>query len=469
MTATATPGKQPLLAVGQMVAKRYVVEREIGEGAQGVVYLARDTHGGGRNGDAAETGPGSGGLDRVALKVLHRHLLGDKQIHKRFDREAAILKRLEGEHLVKLLDFVEEDGLLMIALEYVEGRSLEDLLREKSPLDLKKAIEITLQVAAALGCAHAGGVVHRDLKPANVLIEGSSKEADSTRLRVRVVDFGLAKVVHGEHMTTGLTEHDMIFGTPEYMAPEQVKGEDADLRADLYAAGVMLYEMSVGKVPFTGRTPLAAMTAHLTEEVPPPRSSRRDHAISLSLEAVILRALAKEPKDRYSSARELAEALVSARDEPKVVAPVSSDRANAVVIATSDTDLNLLGAAALASMKTLPLDGSVRAPAGMDATLRSRIDAARADAEQAASSRPKSEQPPPTKPPSTSPPTTKQSAKMQVRVDSKDDPGMDFADTAGDGADLALPVENSRRWVWIAVAVVFALVGVAIGAVIGAR
>jgi serine/threonine-protein kinase len=309
-----------MLPAGRRVASRYEIESVIGEGTSGVVYLARRIEGGGR----------------VALKVIHRHLHHDRQIFGRFQREAGILKRIEGQHLVKLLDFIEEDGLLIIALEHVDGRSLEERLEERAPLDIAEAVEITLQVCAALGAAHAAGVVHRDLKPANVLIERVGRGAGP---HARVVDFGLAKVVHGEHMTTGLTEQDMIFGTPEYMAPEQVRGDDVDPRCDLYAAGVMLYEMVVGAVPFDRGTPMAKMTAHLSEAPPSPRSRQPNNGISTALEAVILRALAKDRDERYPSARALAQALAAARDRPLVIAPTGDTDPN---VATSDTDLQVV-------------------------------------------------------------------------------------------------------------------------------
>jgi eukaryotic-like serine/threonine-protein kinase len=313
-----------ILSPGQSVTSSYVIESEVGQGATGVVYVAH------RHPES----------DRVALKVIHRHLCGDKQVYSRFKREAAILRRLEGPFLVKPLDFIEHDGLLILALEYVDGIPLDKVLTERGAITLDEAVEITLQICAALGAAHAAGVVHRDLKPANVLIE--KPLSDRPGLRVRVVDFGLAKVVQGELAGTGgtgLTEQGMIFGTAEYMAPEQARGEEVDRRCDIYAAGVMLYEMAVGQVPFTGRTPIAAMTAHLTSDPPSPRVTGPKRGISPTLEAVILRALSKRPGDRYPTARAMAEALAAARDEPHVIAPHPVSDAES--IGTSDTDLHI--------------------------------------------------------------------------------------------------------------------------------
>lgn len=319
-----------LLPQGQLVAERYEVLSVIGEGASGVVYLARDK--------ASE--------ERVALKVIHRSLCHDPQFLGRFTREATILKELEGNHIVRLRDIVEHDGLPVLVLEHVEGQSLEALL-QKATLSIEQAVEITLQICAALGAAHAGGFVHRDLKPANVLVQG---ELGQTRApMVWVVDFGLGKALHREPTSISLTERDMILGTPAYMSPEQVRGDDVDRRCDIYAAGVMLFEMLTGKPPFSGKTPIAAMTAHLSEPVPSLRELRPDRGISASLEAVVQRALAKDPEQRYATARAFAEALMAARDERSshhIIAPRAG--LDAESLAMVDTELELKDAVAKA-------------------------------------------------------------------------------------------------------------------------
>jgi serine/threonine-protein kinase len=332
-SSSTTPSTTSLLPPGRAIGG-YTIERVLGEGASGIVYAAKAP-------DQA----------RVALKVIHREHLADRQIFGRFRREAAILTRLEGEHLVKLLEFVEDQGLLAIALEYVDGVSLESVLKERSALPLGEAIEIALQICAALGSAHAAGVIHRDLKPANVLVESAGGGAD---VRVRVVDFGLAKAVHGEHGTTGLTEQDMIFGTPEYMAPEQARGDEADFRCDLYAAGVILYEMAIGKVPFKGPTAIATMTAQLTEEPPPARVSAPNRPLSPALEAVVMRALSKDRDARYPSARAFAEALAAAREQLLVIAPAKID--DPLSFGTNDTDLNVAARTSLEHSLTVRSD-----------------------------------------------------------------------------------------------------------------
>ncbi len=447
---------------GGLVGGRYRVSSVIGEGAQSIVYLACC------EGDPAAEGaqPASGSTrvapgTEIALKVIHRHLCGDPQIFRRFHREAAILGSLEGEHVVKLLDFVEDDGLLAIALERVDGVSLEGLLAEHAPLDLDVAIEITLQVCAALGAAHANGIVHRDLKTANVLIEclghdgGASPRPalSAAGIRVKVVDFGLGKVIHGE-MTTGLTEQGMIFGTPEYMAPEQARGDDVDARADLYAAGVMLYEMVVGAPPFSGRNALDTMSAHLVEPPRSPRAALPGGSITPSLEAVMLRALAKDPADRYESARELAQAIAAARDQPRVFAPHAV--ANPDEIAAGDTDLHL-EPAALAQARTLRADEL--------AAMQNSVPAARLN--------PSGQSPtsavPSTLPTGTAPPAG--SPRVELVSVHPPKPKAPLARPEILDETTAVSGEPRRRMglIWAIVAIVAAAVGVVIGVIVGTR
>jgi serine/threonine protein kinase len=195
-------------------------------------------------------------------------------------------------------------------------------------------VSLTLQVCQGLQAAHEAGVIHRDLKPANVMVEALPDGEE----RARILDFGLAKVVHGDHMVTGLTERDMIFGTPEYMAPEQARGDEVDVRCDVYACGVILYQLVTGTVPISGKTPLATMTAQLTEAVQSPRERAPDRAIPPAIEAVILRALQKDPEERYATARALAEALESVQERRVIsVNPRSGSAADPV----SDTDLHM--------------------------------------------------------------------------------------------------------------------------------
>lgn len=307
--------------VGRVVAERYEILAPIGQGTTGTVYKARDLYV-----DSDD--------EIVALKAIHAHLHNDRQIFGRFRREVEILTRLSGPNLCKLLECIEDEGLLIIALEHIDGPSLDDYLSEHAPLPLGEIVAIMTQVCAALTVAHDAGVVHRDLKPSNVLIEGVRHAEDEPHaspmsflqnLAVRVVDFGLAKMIQGDMTGTALTEVDMIFGTPDYMSPEQVAGDDLDVRCDVYAAGVMLYEMVVGKVPFDTPGPLTTMAAHLHQAVPPPRAAAPDRDIPRSLERVMLRALEKAPADRFPTASALAEALQNLSDDVEDTVETAGD------------------------------------------------------------------------------------------------------------------------------------------------
>jgi serine/threonine-protein kinase len=283
----------------RILADEYEVLGVLGEGGTGVVY------------DAVRI------TDRtpIALKVMHSSHAGDKQIRGRFQREAAILRRLEGEHVCPILDFGEvkegETSLLYLALLKIDGISLADLLKQ-GPIEVNRALDIMLEVLRALSSAHAQGVIHRDLKPANVLLKDGKE--------VIVVDFGMSKIITGGGMgTTNLTTNNMVFGTPEYMSPEQARGDELDARCDVYAAGIMLYELLTGSPPFTGTTPLSVLTAHLTSDLDPPsmRPNGRGR-VTPPMEAVILHALARERDARYVSADEFAQAIQRARESSEV-------------------------------------------------------------------------------------------------------------------------------------------------------
>jgi eukaryotic-like serine/threonine-protein kinase len=292
--------------IGDVAAERYEILSRLGTGVSGTVYKARDLY-------------VDSGHEIVALKAIHDKLHSDRQIKGRFKREAAILRRLEGRHLCRLLECVDEEGLLLLAIEYVDGPSLDEYIRRFGPLPIEEAIAIMRQICAGLASAHSGDVIHRDLKPSNVLIEGMQRERDPDdppasflgELRVRLVDFGLAKMVTGEATGTVLTEQDMVFGTPDYMAPEQVSGDELDARCDIYAAGVILFELLVGRVPYDTPSPLATMTAHINEPIPSARATAPSRGVSRDLDALLKRALSKKPDDRFAGAEEFAEALVS--------------------------------------------------------------------------------------------------------------------------------------------------------------
>jgi eukaryotic-like serine/threonine-protein kinase len=292
----------PPLSAGRVLDGKFEIKTILGEGGTGIVYGAR------RVSDDTE----------VALKVIHPHLVGDEQIRGRFTREAAILRRLQGKHISGVLEFGEvadprREGatILYMALPKIDGPALDELVAQEGPLAIDRAVDIVTEVCHGLSAAHAQGVIHRDLKPPNVLLRG--------RKHAIVVDFGLAKIITGVGGTgtTALTQHNMLFGTPEYMAPEQARGDELDARCDIYAVGIILYQLLTGEVPFGGATPLSILTGHLTMPAVPPRLKSPDRGISRALDAVVMHALAKSPADRYPTAAALAAALAHARALPE--------------------------------------------------------------------------------------------------------------------------------------------------------
>ena len=323
-----------------MFADRFRIVRLLGAGGMGVVYEAED------------------GEARVALKVLHRHLVANQQITRRFNREADILRRLSGEHLVALRDYgADAEGRLFMSLDLVDGDPLDRWVAVRGLPSPQKAAEISRDVAAALTSAHGMGVIHRDLKPANVILE--NRDAG---VHVRVCDFGLAKALkESGFASTALTEQHMVFGTPEYMSPEQVRGEDCDARADIYAAGCLLYELLTGSPPFQGRTSVATMTAHITETPLPPSQRAPERRIGKALDAVAMHAMARDRELRYQTAVQLREAIVHALEAPDDMASVRppppgdlADRDTAAVVPaptrdsvrTGDETVDPLGATA---------------------------------------------------------------------------------------------------------------------------
>jgi serine/threonine protein kinase len=257
----------------------YEIHELLGRGGMGAVYRA-----------VHET------LEQSrAIKVLPAHFSGDPDFVERFRREAAIAAKLHHPNVVQIYDIGERDGLHYIIMQFVEGRSLRDVIRTESPLSTRRASYILRQLAEAVDYAHARGVVHRDLKPGNILVQSND--------HVTLVDFGIARAANEVRLTrTGL-----MVGTPEYMAPEVVTGSGEGPSADLYALGVVAYELLTGTVPFGGTDTPAVMFAHVHRDVPSPREFRDD--LPRSIETALLRQLRKAPADRYPSAGSFVAAL----------------------------------------------------------------------------------------------------------------------------------------------------------------
>src|SRR5215207_1753844 len=254
---------------------RYLIVRKLGSGGMANVYLAHDQ----------ELGR------RVAIKILDDRHAADEQFVERFRREAQNAAGLSHPSIVSIYDRGEAEGTYYIAMEYVEGRTLKELLVARGPSPLGIAIDYTRQILSALRFAHRNGIVHRDIKPHNVIVDGEG--------RVKVMDFGIARAGAASQMT----EAGSIIGTAQYLSPEQARGAPVDQTSDLYSTGIVLYELMTGTVPFNGETPVEIAMKHLSQVPAAPSTHRAE--IPRDLDYVALRALAKDPSDRYHSAEEM--------------------------------------------------------------------------------------------------------------------------------------------------------------------
>ena len=279
--------------VGTVVADRYLITDKIGEGGMGRVYLARHVR----------------LPQNVAVKVLHPWLVRDPNVVTRFRREAVNASQIENEHVARVFDHGEiGDGLLYIAMEFVEGKPLGEIVAQNGPLSIARTIEITRQVADALAAAHERPtpIVHRDLKPDNILL-GTRRDGSD---RVKVVDFGIAEAMSGGG--TKLTQAGLVIGTPEYMSPEQLAAIALDWRSDIYSLALVTFYLLTGKLPFAAESPHVAALMRLHERPKTLAEVTNDGTWPPALQAVIDKALAREPGERYATAPEFAHALADA-------------------------------------------------------------------------------------------------------------------------------------------------------------
>ena len=256
---------------GSLFAGRYRITRKLGGGGMADVYLAEDQ----------ELGR------RVAVKILHERYANDEQFVERFRREATHAAGLSHPNIVSIFDRGEADGSYFIVMEYVEGKTLKELIRGRGPCPIPVAIAYTRQILSGLRYAHRNGVVHRDIKPHNVIVDPEGV--------VKVTDFGIARAGASQ-----MTEEGAIIGTAQYLSPEQARGAPVDQTSDLYSTGIVLYELLTAEVPFSGDTPVEIAMKHLSEIPDPPSELRAE--VPDDLDNVVLRALSKEPADRYQSA-----------------------------------------------------------------------------------------------------------------------------------------------------------------------
>jgi hypothetical protein len=288
-TASAPGARAPMAPVstslepGQVLAQRYRVQRLLGKGGMGAVYLADDEVLG----------------ELVALKVISSAFATDEvAMIARFRREAAAARKVSSPSVIRIHDIGEaRPGLLYLSMEYFAGRTLSEVITQRGVVPLKDVQDFIVQIGTGLEAAHQAGVIHRDLKPSNILV--------GERGMVKIIDFGLATTA----MADGLTATGAILGTPHYMAPEQVRGKQVDVRTDVYAFGALAYHLVCGRPPFSGDNPIAIGYAHLSEPVVPPHQLRRD--VSPSLSAAIVAALAKAPEYRPPSAKSFVEQAFS--------------------------------------------------------------------------------------------------------------------------------------------------------------
>jgi len=272
----AGPAKDVL--IGTLVDGRYRIDEQIGEGGMGVVYKAKHI-----------------ALNKtLALKLLRGEVAKEPEAVQRFMQEAQAATSIGHENIIDISDFGRlPDGTAYFVMEFLSGQPLSDVIRRGGSIPTRDAVQILRQIASALGAAHARGIVHRDLKPDNVFVQQRSEIANF----VKVLDFGIAKVGTSKNR---LTRTGMVFGTPHYMSPEQAAGQGVDARTDIYALGVIMYEMFTGRVPFDADTFMAVLTKHMFEK-PPPMSDGTSSRQLGALEQITMRALEKKPENRYES------------------------------------------------------------------------------------------------------------------------------------------------------------------------
>ncbi len=290
---------------------KYAIQTEIGRGGMGIVYKGFDTV-----------------LQRpVAVKVLPPALAVDQDFVRRFQREAILAARLHHPNIVIVHDVGEQEGIHYIVMDFLSGQTLDAWMQQQGPMPPVQANPVVQQIASALDYAHDQGIIHRDIKPSNIMLGANG--------HVTLMDFGLVRATEG----TGVTRSGILIGTPEYMAPEQVMGQPADQRTDVYAFGVVVYQLLTGQVPFPRTTPPAIFHAHVYESPPLPHSLRPD--LTPAIETVVLKALAKQPAQRYAQAGALAADFATALEVKTpgaalaVVTPVAAATAAPATVSPS--------------------------------------------------------------------------------------------------------------------------------------
>ena len=287
--------QDPLL--GTTLAGNYEIQEVIGHGGMGVVYKARHAL-----------------MDRiVAIKMLQAQLISDSMSVKRFQQESKSASRINHPNVITVYDFgISPNGQPFIVMDYLEGESLADIIKNDGQVGVERSIKILAQACDALGHAHKQGVLHRDVKPTNFVLINYDEEKDF----VKVVDFGVAKLMNATPDGQRLTQAGEVCGSPVYMSPEQCTGAELDQRSDIYSMGIVVYETLTGKLPILGKTMVDTMSKHISEMPPSFTQARPDLYIPERLEKVVFKALAKDPADRHQSMDELRIDLENAIPRP---------------------------------------------------------------------------------------------------------------------------------------------------------
>ena len=277
-----------MITKGQKINDRYEIIRSIGEGGMANVYLGYDTI-----------------LDRnVAIKVLRGDLSNDEKFVRRFQREALSASSLAHPNIVEMYDVGEDDGLYYIVMEYIEGKTLKQLLKKRGTLTVSEAIDIMVQLTDGMAHAHDSYIIHRDLKPQNIMIKDDGS--------IKITDFGIAMALN----STQLTQTNSVMGSVHYLPPEQASGKGCTTKSDIYSMGIIFYELLSGSLPFRGENAVEIALKHMRD--PLPSLKEENSAIPQSIENVIMRSTAKNPKNRYEDAKSMHDDLLTVLDDDRM-------------------------------------------------------------------------------------------------------------------------------------------------------
>ncbi len=281
-----------MIVKGQKINERYEIIKSIGEGGMANVYLGYDTI-----------------LDRnVAIKILRGDLANDEKFVRRFQREALSASSLSHPNIVEMYDVGEDDGLYYIVMEYIEGKTLKQLLKKRGSLTLSESIDIMLQLTDGMAHAHDSYIIHRDLKPQNIMIQDDGQ--------IKITDFGIAMALN----STQLTQTNSVMGSVHYLPPEQAAGKGSTIRSDIYSMGIIFYELLSGSLPFRGESAVEIALKQMRDPLPSLRDENKE--IPQSIENIILKATAKNPKNRYHDAKEMHQDLLTALNDERMNEPI---------------------------------------------------------------------------------------------------------------------------------------------------